>query len=161
MRSYLLSMLQRTFKDANADAFVSRHANDWLVWEPGAWKPPGRSTLVPGEGTPVPVKGEALALALVERSDRPQLTLGRGSECDAPINDGTLSQIHLVFMRTERGTWTVRDANSRNGTKVGEKKLEPGQPLELRDGDTIHAAQVTFTFCSPQRLFERLGEGAR
>ncbi|MCC6337325.1 MAG: FHA domain-containing protein [Myxococcales bacterium] len=161
MRSYLLSMLQRTFKDANADAFVSRYANDWLVWEPGAWKPPGRSTLVPGEGTPAPVKGEALALALVERSDRPQLTLGRGSECDAPINDGTLSQIHLVFMRTERGTWTVRDANSRNGTKVGEKKLEPGQPLELRDGDTIHAAQVTFTFCSPQRLFERLGEGAR
>lgn len=157
MRSYLLSMLQRTFEGRDLDAFVSRHANDWLVWEPGSWKPPGRSTLVPGEGTPAPVNGEALALALLERPDRPQLTLGRGGECDAPINDGTLSQVHMVFMRTERGTWTVRDANSRNGTRVGERKLEPGQPVELRDGDTITAAQVTFTYLSPRRLFERLG----
>jgi len=157
MRSYLLSMLQRSFQDKNLAAFLSRHANDWLVWEPGAWKPPARATLVPGEGTPVPVKGEALALALVERPDRPQLTLGRGADCDAPINDGTLSQVHLVFMRTDRGTWTVRDANSKNGTVVADKKLPPGQPYELRDGDAIHAAQVVFTYCSPRRLYERLG----
>jgi pSer/pThr/pTyr-binding forkhead associated (FHA) protein len=156
MRSYMLSMLQRSFQDKDVDAFLARHANDWLVWEPGAWKPPGRATLVPGEGTPAPVKGEALALALVERSDRPQLTLGRSADCDAPINDGTLSQVHLVFMRTDRGTWTVRDANSKNGSRVGDLKLAPGQPYELRDGDTIQAAQVTFTFCSPRRLFGRL-----
>jgi pSer/pThr/pTyr-binding forkhead associated (FHA) protein len=51
---------------------------------------------------------------------------------------------------------SCRDANSRNGTKVGDKKLEAGNPVELRDGDTIHAAQVTFTYCSSRRLFERL-----
>ncbi|MEW6432859.1 MAG: FHA domain-containing protein [Myxococcota bacterium] len=157
MKSYLLSMLQRTFAGRDYDAFRARHANDWLVWEPGAWKPPGRATLVPGEGTPVPVTGEALALALHERSDRPQLTLGRGADCDAPINDGTLSQVHLVFMRTDRGTWTVRDANSKNGTRVGDVRLQPGHPVELRDGDLIQAAQVMLTFCSPRRLYERLG----
>jgi hypothetical protein len=150
-------MLRRTFEGRDFDEFVSRHANDWLVWEPGSWKPPGRKTVVPGEGTPPPVSGEALALALLVRPERPQLTLGRSSACDVPINDGTLSQVHLVFMRTERGTWTVRDANSRNGTRVGERKLEPGQPVELRDGDVITAAQVTFTYSSPRRLFERLG----
>jgi hypothetical protein len=157
MQSYLLSMLQRSFQDRGVDSFLSRHGNDWLVWEPGAWRPPGRSTLIPADLSPAPATGEALALALIERSDRPQLTLGRGAECDAPINDGTLSQIHLVFMRTDRGTWTVRDANSKNGTWVGDQRLAPGRPVELQDGNTIHAAQVTFTFCSPQRLSERLG----
>lgn len=169
MKSYLISALAHRFSSAELDAFIKVHAHDWLLWEPGAWKPPGPTTLVandkpptsnpanPASGTPAPNRaGEALALALELKKDGGQLTLGRGNECDAVINDGTLSQLHLVFMKTPHGAWTVRDANSRNGSSVDGAKLIAGKPVELKNGARVFAAQVAFTFYTPQGMLQRI-----
>ena len=169
MKSYLLSSLIFRFSSSELDAFQKVHAHDWLLWEPGAWKPPASTTAVMGStpvpkqptpppgATPVPGKaqGEALALAMEPRKDGKPITLGRGSDCDAVINDGTLSQIHLVFMKDEKG-WTVRDAGSRNGSSVDGVKLQPGKPVLLKSGSKVLAAQVAFTYYDPAGMLARL-----
>jgi hypothetical protein len=159
LKSYLISSLTFRFSTTDVEAFKKAHPHDWLLWEPGNWKPPGSTTLVgPGlSTTPTPAStGEALALALEKKKDGGQLTLGRGPECDAVINDGTLSTLHLVFMQSDKGAWTVRDAGSRNGSKVDGLPLAAGQPQELKNGAKITAAGVTFTFYSPAGLLQRL-----
>jgi hypothetical protein len=159
LKSYLISSLTFRFGGADLETFKKAHPYDWLLWEPGSWKPPGSTTLV-GHGlstTPTPTKpaGEALALALQAKKDGSQLTLGRGGECDAVINDGTLSQLHLVFMQAN-GLWTVRDAGSRNGSSLDGLKLEPGAPQTLKTGCKLMAAGVTFTFYAPAGMLQRL-----
>jgi pSer/pThr/pTyr-binding forkhead associated (FHA) protein len=122
----------------------------------GSTPVPKQPTPPPG-ATPVPGKaqGEALALAMEARKDGKPITLGRGSECDAVINDGTLSQIHLVFMKDEKG-WTVRDAGSRNGSSVDGVKLQPGKPIPLKNGMRVLAAQVAFSFYDASGMLSRL-----
>ena len=158
MKSYLLSSLAFRFGSAEGDTFARAFPHDWVLWEPGAWKAPASTThLLSGTATPTPSKaGEALALALEPRADGAPLKLGRGAECDAIINDGTLSQVHLVFMRGTDGVWTVRDANSRNGSKLDAVKLEPGKPAALSNGARLVAAQVAFTFYNSTGMLARL-----
>jgi FHA domain len=159
VKSYLLSQLVFRFGNKDLPAFSQAHAHDWLLWEPGRWKPPASATLMLGDAAPQPLataaSGEALALALLPGPSG-SFTLGRGNECDAPINDGTLSQLHLVFMRTPKGDWTVRDAGSKNGSWLDGKKLDSGQPQPVRDGTRLVAAQVAFTFYSPAGMLARL-----
>lgn len=83
--------------------------------------------------------------------------MGRGSECDGVINEGTLSQLHLVFMR-DAHTWTVRDANSRNGSRLDGARLEPGKPVPLSNGARIQAGQLALTFHTSAGLLKRLQE---
>src|SRR5262249_16819860 len=61
-------------------------------------------------------EGSALAIALepVVR-DAQEITLGRSPSCDLQIEEGTISQVHLIFRR-EGEEWTVRDVGSTNGT---------------------------------------------
>ncbi len=162
MKSFLLSSLVHRFGAASLEEFVRAHPHDWLLWEPGGWNAPGPTTrkLTPiTEGTPLPhTSGEALALALEIKADTTQLTLGRGPNVDAVIAEGTLSQIHLLFMIAPGG-WTVRDANSRNGTWLDRVKLLPGQPMELKNGSRIKAAQVALTWYTPQGLLNRIKGG--
>ena len=164
MKSYLLSQLQFKFANKDLAAFSAAYPHDWLLWEPGRWKPPAGSTVMLGDAVAPPPppqpdankgSGEALALGLLP-GQTGNFTLGRGNECDAPINDGTLSQLHLVFMRTPNGAWTVRDAGSKNGSWLDGRKLESGNPQSLRDGARIVAAQVAFTYYSPAGMLARL-----
>ena len=156
MKSYLLSSLSFRFGSAESETFARTFLHDWLLWEPGAWKAPASTThLLTPSTTPAPSKaGEALALE--PRPDGAPLKLGRGAECDAIINDGTLSQVHLVFMRSADKLWTVRDANSRNGSKLDGLKLEPGKPGTLVNGSKLIAAQVAFTFYNSTGMLARL-----
>ena len=159
MKSYLISSLTFRFSNSDLETFKKSHPHDWLLWEPGSWKPPGSTTLVahgltttPSPGKPT---GEALALALEPKKDGSQLTLGRGAECDAVINDGTLSQLHLVFAQAN-GMWMVRDAGSRNGSTLDGLKLDPGTPKPLKTGCKLTAAGVTFSFYGPAGMLQRL-----
>jgi hypothetical protein len=160
MTSFLLSALRRMYRGAGFSVFSAAHANCWIVWEPGAWKPPekGGETLSAARlPTPPPPSGEALALALTVRPGKPpQLTLGRAPTCDIEINDATLSQLHLLLMQAGPVKWTVRDAGSRNGTWLDSVALAPGEPKPLCDGQRLQAGQVVLTYYEPKGLFARL-----
>lgn len=164
MTSFLLSALSRMYRGAGFAAFSNAHPNCWIIWEPGAWKPPAKDspTLTAIRlPTPPPPAGEALALALAVRPGKPpQLTLGRSPTCDIEINDATLSQVHLLFMQSGPSQWTVRDAGSKNGSWLDGAQLIPGEPKPLNNGGRIQTAQVVLTYYEPQGLFTRLQQQA-
>lgn len=160
MTSLLLSVLARMHRDSGAEAFAAAHPHCWIVWEPGAWKPPPKTgeTMIAATGpTPPPAAGEALALGLQVRAGKaPQLTLGRDATCDLEINDATLSHVHLLFMEAAPRCWTVRDAGSRNGSWIDERPLAKGVPQPLSTGSRLRAGQVCLTYYDPPGLYSRL-----
>jgi len=164
VRSYLLSTLQFRFGKGPIESLLKEHHGCWLVWEPGSWQKRGsktltlESTIAPDNAIVVSPTGstkDALALALRLRDGQRQLTLGRGDHCDVIINEGTLSQLHLVFMHAEN-QWTVRDAASKNGSSLNKHPLTPGRPSGLRGGDILAAGKALFTFLEPSGMHQRL-----
>ena len=103
-----------------------------------------------------PLEGSALAIALepVVR-DGTQITLGRSASCDLVIEEGTVSQVHLVFRQAPDG-WTVEDPGSTNGSWLEGVRLEKAVAQKLADGARLQAAQVLFTFASSSGLWRRL-----
>jgi len=154
-KSILLSTLATKFSASDVETFKASYPHDWLVWEPGQWRPPARTTvlLAPDPAHPPPREGESLAFALEPKE---QLTVGRGEDCDVSINDATLSQTHLVLRRRAPSGWTVRDAGSTNGTVVDGALVPAGKPVDLKSGARIQAGGVTLTFYVPAGLLMRL-----
>lgn len=67
------------------------------------------------------------------------LVLGRSSSCDVPVRDRYLSRRH-AHIRSQDGSWWLRDLGSANGTWVDGKRIEGDVVLEsgarFRIGDT-------------------------
>lgn len=168
MKSFLLTNLSTRCATVSFDEFVKQYPHEWLVWEAGNWRPPARQTLMfPTQTVSAPASGpqgkqpiekskEGLALTLKEEPTAPFLTLGRAPDCDAWLNDGTLSGVHLHFLKTKGGPWSVRDANSRNGTLHNGAKLLPMVAVTLRSGDQLNAAQVQLSYYGPNDMYARL-----
>ncbi|MBV8551458.1 MAG: SpoIIE family protein phosphatase [Acidobacteriaceae bacterium] len=78
------------------------------------------------------------------RLDRDSYRLGRSSvnELSFPADSG-LSREHLVFENTADG-WMVRDAGSRNGTRLNGVRLTA--PARLAHGDRINAGYLTIRY---------------
>ncbi len=161
MKSYLLSAFVRTHAHLDEEAFRLSEPSPWLVWEAGPWKPGGARTLtaVPPP-TPAPTSAppgaEALAFSLAPNNPtKNEVTLGRSPTCDIVINDGTVSQLHLAFVRTTQG-WTVQDAGSRNGSSLSGSPLENGKPKGLMSSARLMAGSVAFSFYEPRDMLWRL-----
>jgi hypothetical protein len=163
MKSYLLSSFVRTHGHLDEESFRLSEPHSWLVWEAGPWKPGAARTLpslpLPAPASPpaAPAPGvEALAYALGPRDGtRDQVTLGRNPICDIVINDGTVSMLHLVFVRTPTG-WSVQDSGSRNGSTLASTPLESGKPRPLISTARLVAGSVAFSFYEPKDMLWRL-----
>lgn len=81
-----------------------------------------------------------LALALPARA-LDELRIGRGQDNHVVLSDPSVSRLHAV-VKGAPGRWTVVDCGSRNGTWVGEARLQPAVPHRLRDGDTLRVGRV-------------------
>jgi hypothetical protein len=161
MTSWLLSTLRQQYASKDLAAFAQAAPHHWLLWEPGAWRPPRRRTMelptpapAPAPvGTGAPPAGEALAIAVID-AGRP-LVLGRDPACDLFLNDATLSGRHLA-LHHRGGVWQVEDLGSTNGTRVNEVVVPPGEAVALEDGARLDAGQVVLTFYAPEGLWPRL-----
>ena len=159
MKSYLLSAFVRSHAHLDEETFKLSEPAHWLVWEAGPWKPGGARTLsaVPAPA-PVTVSPglEALAYSLSPKDGtRDQVTLGRNPICDIVINDGTISMLHLVFVRTPTG-WSVQDSGSRNGSMLASTPLESGKARPLASNARLVAGSVAFSFYEPKDMLGRL-----
>jgi hypothetical protein len=159
MKSFLLSTLLPELDLRDEAAFARAHPHPWLLREPTAWHathPDGDQTLLMPPTVAAPLEGSALAIALepVVR-DGNQITLGRSASCDLVIEEGTVSQVHLVFRQVPDG-WTVEDPGSTNGSWLEGVRLEKAAAQKLADGARLQAAQVLFTFASSAGLWRRL-----
>jgi hypothetical protein len=159
MKSYLISAFVRTHAHLDEESFRQSEPSPWLVWEAGPWKPGGARTLTatpPPLAPPAAAGAEALAYTLSPKdSTKDQVTLGRNPICDIVINDGTVSMLHLVFMRTG-SVWTVQDSGSRNGSSLSGSPLESGKPKNLISTARLMAGSVAFSFYEPKDMLWRL-----
>jgi phage tail-like protein len=74
-----------------------------------------------------------------------QMTLGRASDVDVPINDGQVSRRHALLLCGPEGVRLV-DAGSANGTYLGANRLPPQQPVPLPDGAVLRVGTTQVRF---------------
>ena len=53
-----------------------------------------------------------------------RITIGRNSDCDIVLNNDTVSRYHATIERSADGAYTLKDANSSNGTYVNGRKIK-------------------------------------
>jgi len=68
-----------------------------------------------------------------------RLLVGRDPDSDVVLENATVSRRHAELL-WRSGTWVIRDAGSRNGTKLNGRAIERAQ---LRAGDYISFAEKT------------------
>jgi hypothetical protein len=74
------------------------------------------------------------------------ITVGRTQNNDVVVPDTSISKFHAYF-RIDKGIVEVADAQSRNGTFLGQRRLEPKQPVSIKPGEKVRFARVTFQLC--------------
>jgi pSer/pThr/pTyr-binding forkhead associated (FHA) protein len=85
------------------------------------------------------------------------ITVGRGRNNDIIVPDALVSKLHAVFRASGDGQWSLSDAGSSNGTKVGETALAPkGAPGNVRSGDEVTFGVQSFRFLSATALWVAL-----
>ena len=75
--------------------------------------------------------------------DKDVMTAGRREGVDIVIKEGSLSSHHCDFIRTESGSYILRDNNSTNGTRVNN---EPVTERELQNSDIIQLGAVEMLY---------------
>ena len=74
------------------------------------------------------------------------MVIGRGSECEIPMLDSSLSRAHAQVSKKESGRFYVTDLNSTNGTYLNDQKLTPGKAIEVKNGDLLKMGNMIFKF---------------
>ncbi|MHC4472533.1 MAG: FHA domain-containing protein [Planctomycetota bacterium] len=101
-----------------------------------------------------PLTGENF---LLEPGETP---LGRRAENKIVLAERGVSKAHCVFALEESGTCYVTDTDSRNGTFVNGKRLEPGPRLQLTHGDKIRVCENVLLLVQPEKPGLAEGESA-
>jgi serine/threonine protein kinase len=65
------------------------------------------------------------------------VTIGRAAANDIALESDGISRQHARLERSPSGGWTVVDANSTNGTFLGQVRLPPGLPEEWNPGSIL------------------------
>ena len=73
------------------------------------------------------------------RLDRDVMTLGRGDECNVVVPERQISRVHMRVRREATG-YFLEDLDSKNGTFVNGRQVQPGASVLLQDGDEIQLA---------------------
>jgi pSer/pThr/pTyr-binding forkhead associated (FHA) protein len=109
-----------------------------------------------GVGTPMPGDGETYVLEIRKHKNNAfqrGVTLGRTSNNDLVVPDGSVSRFHAWFQQDpETGAWCIADSGSKNGTKVGSTRLLPKKPAPLKGGERLRFGKVDARFCQPRDL---------
>ena len=156
--AFMLSLLSRQRQLLGA-RFFERYSSDWLVWEPGPWRP-ARSMLTsntevthnPTAQGPARPEGEDAMCFELKQVTGVSLSAGRATENDIVVNDLTLSREQFVLQFDGR-RWSVHA----KGTPVSVDGLAveaAGAPV--KNGSVITAGDVRLTFYGPEGLPERL-----
>jgi len=71
-----------------------------------------------------------------------RLNVGRASDNELTLNDGSVSKIHAALLMTAEGTLLVADTGSTNGTFINGRRIAYGESRLLEDGDVIGFGDV-------------------
>jgi hypothetical protein len=153
------------------DRFIANHRFPFLVGADVLAKPRGPQQTVHGKeypeiqrflaGGPPPAmrplaRPIVLAVRKVHAAFPSMITVGRTSNNDVVVSDVQVSKFHCFF-REQGGRFELVDADSTNGTFVGEDQLQPrGEAHEVRVGDQVRFGQVRFYFTDAASCWDLL-----
>ncbi|HJT65646.1 MAG TPA: FHA domain-containing protein [Pyrinomonadaceae bacterium] len=83
---------------------------------------------------------------LVFRPGGKRLNVGRASDNELTLNDGSVSKIHAALLMTGEGTLLVADTGSTNGTYINGRRIAYGESRVIEDGDVIGFGDVEVRF---------------
>lgn len=83
--------------------------------------------------------------------DRPEVTIGRGRECDLVVELDDVSREHCRIVR-HGGAHRVRDLDSTNGTWLNDRLLLPGHEEELVAGDRLRIGGLILKYLAGNDL---------
>ncbi len=88
------------------------------------------------------------------------ITLGRVDTNDLVLEDDSVSRFHAFLKLDERTqTWLLTDAESKNGTWLDGKKVEPNQGVAVKDASLLKFGDATLKFLLPAS-FKKLIDSA-
>lgn len=140
------------------EAFPAQHVNDWLVWEPGAWKVPApgeklaETRHVPPAGFERPPKGDCLCFEL-KAAPGSKLKIGRAPENAIVLNDATVSREHVELERKKDGSWVITPLRP---AQLNGKPFDHPPQMPLKSGDRIGLGGVVLTYLSQAGFWERI-----
>jgi pSer/pThr/pTyr-binding forkhead associated (FHA) protein len=106
--------------------------------------------------TPEPVEMEIYPLAKKPGAlFRDRITIGRTPNNDVVIGDSSVSRLH-AYVRQADG-WIVADAGSKNGSWLGDARLEARRETALPPGALLRFGDVQLMFYPSEQLFDVLG----
>lgn len=65
------------------------------------------------------------------------IKIGSSQSCDIVLNSKYVSSLHAELTVLDDGKIVLEDKNSRNGTTVGNKKVEPDKAITIQRGDKV------------------------
>jgi len=71
-----------------------------------------------------------------------RLNVGRASDNELTLNDGSVSKIHAALLMTAEGTLLVADTGSTNGTFINGRRIAYGESRLIEEGDVIGFGDV-------------------
>ncbi|MFE4603504.1 FHA domain-containing protein [Kitasatospora indigofera] len=79
----------------------------------------------------------------VHRLHGREITVGRSSEADVPLDDPDVSRLHLALHLETDGTVTVRDLGSTNGTTLDGRFISPEEAVPLGEPGLLRLGEST------------------
>jgi len=81
-------------------------------------------------------------IPLIFKPGGKRLNVGRASDNELTLNDGSVSKIHAALLMTAEGTLLVADTGSTNGTFINGRRIAYGESRLIEDGDVIGFGDV-------------------
>ena len=75
-----------------------------------------------------------------------RVNVGRVSDNELALNDGSVSKIHAALRMNPQGTLLVADTGSTNGTYINGRRISYGEAREIEDGDVVGFGDVEVRF---------------
>lgn len=102
---------------------------------------PGAHVVATGAGRQVPVLGAACYPLALEAA----MAVGRAGGAALVIDQPTVSRIHAEITWS-RGAFSMVEKGSYNGTLLNQRVLQPGESIELRNGDVLIFGEAQLLF---------------
>lgn len=83
------------------------------------------------------------------------VTIGRMDNNDVVLDDESVSRFHAWLQQDAKG-WTLVDADSRNGTWLGSRKLLAKEKVLVTDGVKLKLGTVELSFLEPKTFLAQL-----
>ncbi|MCX4246338.1 FHA domain-containing protein [Paraliomyxa miuraensis] len=98
-------------------------------------------------------------MPLLKRGANPykdRIIVGRTKNCDLIIRSADISKYHADFRIEDASSALLRDRRSSNGTKVGDRTLQPNEAVVVRPWDRIRFGSTQLIFLGPGELWDVL-----